>query len=83
VSIPDPTRSSFLQPFVQNLPLGERSVRLALAVALVAVGFLFVPPGALRWLVFGAAAGAAVTAVAGYCPACALAGRRLARGKMS
>jgi hypothetical protein len=63
----------------RNLPLAERAVRLALALALAACAVLLVPAGVARWLAGAAAAGLALTALAGFCPACALAGRRIVK----
>ncbi|MBW8734330.1 MAG: DUF2892 domain-containing protein [Asticcacaulis sp.] len=66
-------------PYVKNLPAWERLLRFA-AVALMAAcawHYKLSPVG----IVFGAAAAfTAVTAVFGWCPACAMAGRRLKSG---
>lgn len=65
----------------KNLPMWERAVRLlgAAAMGLCAWHFRAGPGG----VIFAAAAVvAALTAVVGFCPMCALAGRKLdARGK--
>ena len=60
----------------RNLPVAERLVRLALALAMAALAFFLLPAGMARWVGFAAAAGAALSGLAGFCPACALAGRR-------
>ena len=60
----------------RNLPAAERGLRLLVAALLAALAWWLLPPGWPRMLGLAAAAGAALTAVAGYCPACALAGRR-------
>jgi hypothetical protein len=67
-------RASF---YAKNLPAWERSLRvlLAVAVALLA-GALLPAPG--RWVAAAAALVFGVTGVVGFCPMCALAGRRLA-----
>jgi hypothetical protein len=62
----------------RNLPTWERAARLGGAAALAAAASLLAGP--LAWAAAGAAAMMAVTAVAGFCPACALFGRRPARG---
>jgi hypothetical protein len=60
----------------RNLPVAERLVRLALALALAAVAGFLLPAGLARWAGFAAAATAVLTGLVGFCPACALAGRR-------
>jgi len=60
----------------RNLPGFERIVRLALALCLAVVPHTFVLIG---WLGIGAYAAAAVsacTAIVGFCPACAMFGRK-------
>ncbi len=62
--------------YVKNLPLWERSLRIgagsiAAAYALLSVG------GVMGWVILAGGAGTALTGVFGFCPACALAGRRL------
>lgn len=61
--------------FTLNVPAGERLIRALLGVALATCGwFCFAEPNVLF-----VAAGAclALTGFVGFCPACALAGRRL------
>jgi len=62
--------------FVKNVPTWERLVRVVLAVtaALVSLSAL-AAPGA--WLVAGSALAFGMTGLFGFCPACALVGRRL------
>jgi len=60
----------------RNLPGAERVVRLVLALAVAAVAGLLLPAGFERWAGLAAAAGLALTALVGFCPACALVGRR-------
>ena len=67
--------------YQKNLPLWERSVRLlaALGMGACAVNFWGTPAG---WTFAAGAAIMAATSVVGFCPMCALAGRRLdARNK--
>ena len=62
--------------FVKNLPGWERLLRVLVSVAgaLVALALL---PAPASWLMAGSAAGFGLTGLIGFCPACALAGRRL------
>jgi hypothetical protein len=62
--------------FVKNLPGWERAARLLVAAITVAGALLALPP---PWGWIGAAAGAGlgVTGMIGFCPMCALWGRRL------
>jgi hypothetical protein len=71
---------SFLKTafFVKNVPGWERAVRGVLALAAVAIG-LTVLRSPWSWLVAVSGAGFGMTGVLGFCPACALVGRRLAR----
>jgi Protein of unknown function (DUF2892) len=64
--------------FVKNVPTGERVVRVvvALTAALVSLNALAAPWG---WLVAASALGFGLTGLFGFCPACALAGRRLSK----
>jgi len=60
----------------RNLPRFERMARLALALCLALVAYACVPAG---WLAMSAGAGAVVlacTAAVGFCPACAMVGRK-------
>ncbi|MHA6205647.1 YgaP family membrane protein [Dyella soli] len=64
--------------FVKNVPGWERATRILLATAAVILSGALLPSpwnwiGALTCIGFG------LTGVVGFCPACALAGRRLAR----
>ena len=63
--------------FRRNLPAWERLLRLAAAVALAAFAWSQ-PFGSWPvWLAWAAVPVLAISAVAGFCPACALFGRRL------
>lgn len=62
--------------YVKNVPAWERIVRLFIAVAAVAYG-LFAATGPLQWIVITSAAGLAMSGLLGFCPACAMIGRRL------
>lgn len=64
--------------FVPNVPPWERALRIAVAVAGVVVGLIALS-SPWSWLVAGSAAGFGLTGVVGFCPMCALAGRRIDR----
>ncbi|MEJ7806820.1 MAG: DUF2892 domain-containing protein [Telluria sp.] len=65
--------------YQKNLPHWERALRICLGALIAAFGFLVAPGPALSWLAYGAGAMLAVTGSIGFCPMCALAGRRLKR----
>jgi len=62
--------------YAKNVPNGERAVRLLLSIGAIAAALIFLSP---PWsLVLAASAlGFSLTGIIGYCPACALVGRRL------
>ena len=64
--------------FVKNVPLGERAVRLGAGAAAI-VYAIFEVGGLWKWGVVTGGAGLALTGIFGFCPACALAGRRLSK----
>ncbi len=60
----------------RNLPMWERAGRIiagALVGGAILAGFT---PGIWMWLAAGTAATLVLTAFVGFCPACAIAGRR-------
>jgi hypothetical protein len=59
----------------RNLPSWERTARLVLATTLAALTWAFAS-GLAAWAGWLAVASLALTAVAGFCPACAMVGRR-------
>ncbi len=62
--------------YVKNLPMWERSLRIGLGTATAAYAVLNIG-GVLGWAIVAGGAHAALTGIFGFCPACALAGRRL------
>jgi hypothetical protein len=62
--------------YAKNLPNWERALRIVVALAVVVLA-LTAWSAPLSWMVAGGAAGFAVTGLVGFCPMCALAGRRL------
>ncbi|WP_420996822.1 YgaP family membrane protein [Cupriavidus sp. 30B13] len=64
--------------YVKNVPGWERVVRVI--AGLVVAGFALFSPGGVAGIAIAvAAAGIVVSGLVGFCPACALAGRKLAR----
>lgn len=61
--------------YTKNLPKWERALRLGVGVAIAVSGALYMD-GGLRWILLASGAGFALTGVFGFCPACALLGRR-------
>ncbi|MCX2864804.1 DUF2892 domain-containing protein [Paucibacter sp. PLA-PC-4] len=61
----------------KNLPAWERLLRGVCALALEAVTLLLVPSSPWAWLLAAGAAGALLSGLLGFCPACALIGREL------
>lgn len=62
--------------YVKNLPLWERSLRIGLGLAAAAYAVLKLD-GVLGWTIASGGVGATLTGLFGFCPACALTGRRL------
>ena len=61
--------------YVKNLPVWERLLRGVGALALGAAALL-IPGGPWAWLLAAGAAGALLSGLLGFCPACALFGRK-------
>jgi hypothetical protein len=64
--------------FMKNLPPWERGLRILLSLVGAAVCLVSLSPP-WSWGGVASAAGFGVTGVVGFCPMCALAGRRLPR----
>lgn len=64
--------------YVKNVPGGERVARLLGGALSVGAAFTLLS-GPWAWLAAAAAAGVAVTGLVGFCPMCAMVGRKLAR----
>ena len=62
--------------YVKNVPGWERALRLLLGAAAAAFA-LYSFAGPMGWLLAASAAGIAVTGLVGFCPMCAMVGRRL------
>lgn len=65
--------------YAKNVPARERAVRVVAALAMLGAAFALVPPP-WSWALAGSAFVFALTGIVGFCPACALVGRRLERG---
>ncbi len=63
--------------YLKNLPVWERLVRFVAGLAMIACGVHFYGKSA-GWAFLAVGAVTLVTAVVGFCPGCALAGRRIA-----
>ncbi|WP_267226214.1 YgaP family membrane protein [Dyella silvae] len=64
--------------FVKNVPVLERIIRVLVAAAIVILGLAYLT-SPWNWIAAIAGVGFGLTGVIGFCPACALVGRRLAR----
>ncbi|RSZ30522.1 YgaP family membrane protein [Variovorax beijingensis] len=62
----------------RNVPSWERAVRLCLGVFAALGAFYLLPAGTLRMLGLAVAGMLAATAIVGFCPACAMLGRKAA-----
>ena len=65
--------------YTKNLPGWERMVRVMMGVAMIAGGLLGLKGLAIGYVVAAGGAMAALTGFIGFCPMCAMAGRRLRR----
>ena len=63
--------------FKRNVPSWERALRATCGVVLLVVAAMMPLAGWPLWAVLAGGAGLLASALAGFCPACALAGRRL------
>ena len=62
--------------YVKNVPNGERVLRVVLGAAVAAAGIVMLG-GTFGWLIAAGAAGLVLSGLFGFCPACALVGRRI------
>jgi hypothetical protein len=62
--------------FNRNVPGWERATRALFGICLLAAAALVPLAGWALWAALAAGAMLAVTALAGFCPACAMIGRR-------
>ncbi|MDR7331634.1 DUF2892 domain-containing protein [Roseateles asaccharophilus] len=62
--------------YAKNVPNTERVLRVVLGVATAGAAVVLVG-GPAGWLLAAGAAGLVVSGLVGFCPACAMVGRRL------
>ncbi len=60
----------------RNLPTWERVLRVLSGAAIGAAVYAGLSTGVVTWLAVGTAATLVLTAFVGFCPACAMVGRR-------
>jgi hypothetical protein len=65
----------------RNVPNWERLARLLLGIGLAVAAYSLMPDAALKLVSYIGAASLAATGTIGFCPACALVGRKLDRAK--
>lgn len=65
--------------YQKNLPGWERGLRVAAGLAMAVCGLWGLQGMALGWLLAASGAFVGLTGFVGFCPACAMAGRRLDR----
>ena len=63
--------------YVKNVPGWERAIRLLMGVALIAASVAYFGSTMTGWVVGIAGAMAAMSGLLGFCPACAMVGRKL------
>jgi hypothetical protein len=68
-----PLRAAF---FAKNVPRWERVLRVTVALAVTLLSLTLLD-AAWRWALTASALGFGLTGLIGFCPACALVGRRL------
>jgi len=62
--------------YAKNVPAGERVVRAVAGAVGAGLAVIFIG-GATGWLLAAGAAGLAASGLFGFCPACAMVGRKL------
>lgn len=69
--------------YVKNIPGWERAIRGSMGVALIIGGLMLFGFTLMGWVVAGSGIMAALTGFSGFCPMCALAGRKLDKANRS
>ena len=62
--------------YIKNVPIWERWMRAMAGVAMLLGGPILLHGQALGWLIAGAGVVGALTGLIGYCPMCAMVGRK-------
>ena len=65
--------------YAKNVPAFERLIRIVMGVAVAAAGLYLFKGGLLGYVMIGGGAMIALTGFVGFCPMCAMAGRKLAK----
>lgn len=63
--------------YIKNVPVGERVLRVLMGIAALAAAIAYFGSTPIGWGVGVMGMMAAVTGLVGFCPACALVGRKL------
>jgi len=63
--------------FAKNLPVWERVLRTVFGLAMAVGALTFLPGALLGYLIAASGAFTVLTAFVGWCPMCAIAGRKL------
>lgn len=63
--------------YVKNVPTAERVIRVMMGVALLGGALVWLGPTTGGWVVGAMGMMAAVSGLIGWCPMCAMAGRKL------
>jgi hypothetical protein len=63
--------------YTKNLPAWERALRVIAGLAMIACGLLGLPGTMIGYVVAGAGVIAILTGFVGFCPMCAMVGRKL------
>ena len=66
--------------YVKNVPPVERVIRVLMGVGLLVGAVLWLGPNAKGWIVGAMGLMAAMSGLVGWCPMCAMAGRKLDAG---
>jgi hypothetical protein len=66
--------------FIKNVPSVERGIRIVTGSALLILGLWTLRGSISGYVLAAAGAGALLTGFVGFCPMCALAGRKLDKG---
>ncbi len=65
--------------FQKNLPMWERALRMCVGLLIVAAGFFIPLEPMLKWAAIGGGIMFACTGFIGFCPMCAMVGRKLSK----
>jgi hypothetical protein len=65
--------------YIKNLPIWERILRASMSIGLVAYGMLELNGLTVGYIVMGMGAMMLITGFLGFCPLCAMVGRKLER----